>query len=90
MNTITLSVVFAAVTMLAACTSTSNQSGSKYATQKTQDPDKVTCKSVVRTGTRLGSRMCLTNRDWALQRENSREAVEQIQRESAQTGTTGD
>ena len=51
------------------------------------DPNRLICKSVVKTGTRIGSRECRTNRAWIEKQESAREAAEQIQRESAQRRT---
>jgi len=50
------------------------------------EPDKVTCRSVVKTGTRIGSKKCMTNRSWAQASRSGREALETVQRQSAQTG----
>ena len=50
-----------------------------------KNPDEVTCRSVVRTGTRIGSKKCMTNRAWMEQAQRSREATEAIQRKSTQT-----
>jgi len=49
-----------------------------------KNPDEVTCRSVVRTGTRIGSKKCMTNRGWMEASRNSREATEAIQRKSTQ------
>ena len=53
------------------------------------DPDGVTCRSVVKTGTRLGTKVCKTNRDWERASQDGREGLESIQRTSTHTPTVG-
>lgn len=50
-------------------------------------PNAVTCKSIIRTGTRIGTRICKTNQQWEQEQRDSREAAEAIQRGGAQTQT---
>ena len=54
-----------------------------------KNPDEVTCRSVVRTGTGIGTKMCMTNRAWLEASRDGRETVEAIQRESVQTPVAG-
>ena len=50
-----------------------------------RNPDEVTCRAVVRTGTRIGSKKCMTNRAWMQAARDGREAADTIQRNSTMT-----
>lgn len=54
-----------------------------------RNPDEVTCRSVVRTGTRIGSKKCMTNARWLQASRDGREAAEDVQRKSTMTPTVG-
>ena len=70
---------------IAACTT--EYSGARDAALALNlDPDKVKCKRLIKTGTRLGSRVCMSNRNWARQAESARQVIEDIQRGAVQTG----
>lgn len=43
-------------------------------------PNAITCKKVIKTGTRIGTRTCKPNREWEQDARTSKEAVENIQR----------
>lgn len=83
MNIERLGLIITMVAALAACTTeyTGNQT-TAIAGQTVLNPDTVRCKSVVKTGTRIGSRECKTNRAWAQQTANARAWAEQIQQDS--------
>ena len=49
-----------------------------------KNPDEVTCRNVVRTGTRIGTKKCMTNRAWMQASRDAREATDSIQRKSTQ------
>ncbi len=51
------------------------------------DPNAVRCETVIRTGSRIGEKICKTNSQWEDERRTSREAAEAIQRGGAQTQT---
>ena len=99
MKTRTLSCVLTLLAGLSACAgmtgmkSESSQSAANDEQQQVAtadvaaDPKRLICKSVVKTGTRIGSRECRTNRAWIEKQESARAATEQIQRESAQRRT---
>ena len=70
---------------LSACTTTPGTPGTAQVAVSYED--QVTCKTVVRTGTRLGTRQCMSNRAWGSQRAIAREAVEEIQQRSAHSQT---
>ena len=54
------------------------------ATQSTENPDEMICRSVARIGSRLGrERRCLTRAEWEADRLNNRRSTE-----DAQTGQT--
>ncbi|MDP4598164.1 MAG: hypothetical protein NWS96_04915 [Pseudomonadales bacterium] len=48
--------------------------------------DDVTCRTIVKTGTRFGTRVCKTNLAWEQAREDSRDAVDKIQQNSKMGG----
>ena len=48
------------------------------------DPDAMRCKVYTKTGTRIATKVCKTNREWEQAARDSREATEQIQRGSLQ------
>jgi hypothetical protein len=93
----TLSCVLTLLAGLSACagmTGMKSQASQSAASEEEQqvaaataDPSRLICKSVVKTGTRIGSRECRTNREWIQAQEDARAATELIQRESAQTKT---
>jgi hypothetical protein len=72
--------------LLTACAG-SGTSEQQVAAQAEAAPNEVTCKNVVKTGTRIGTRVCKTNQAWEDERRTSREATEAIQRGGAQTQT---
>lgn len=77
-----LSCAVALGAVLSACTNTP-----ETAQVAVSYEDQITCKTVIRTGTRLGSRQCMSNRAWGSQQANAREAVEIIQRRSTHSQT---
>ena len=73
---------------IAGCADTPPESEAQIAevtSSMVKNPDEVTCRSVVRTGTRIGSKKCMTNRAWMEASRNAREATDEIQRRSTQT-----
>ena len=72
-----------AMTMMVGCSVTPNEQPAALANADVENPDQVTCKTVVKTGTRIGTRVCKTNREWALGDRSGRNMVEDIQRRSA-------
>jgi hypothetical protein len=78
--------VFVVTILLQACTS-SGYTGSSQArlTDPSYDPDRIKCKTQAKTGSRLGTRICKTNRDWTEQQTDAQEAVDHIQRRGAIT-----
>ena len=76
---ITVAAVLAIGTMPVAAQVTSIET-SRPATSA-QNPDKVICERVEKTGTRLGGkRVCMTAEQWAAQRREQREDLERVQR----------
>jgi len=51
------------------------------------DPNAMTCKNVIKTGTRIGTRTCKPNREWEQDASTSKEAVENIQRGNVHSAT---
>lgn len=50
--------------------------------QAAEDPDKLVCKTEPVTGTRLTRKVCYTQQELEMARQNSREQTEEIQRNS--------
>ena len=67
---------------LAACSSTGDQVAANSSDIEIHEPDKVTCKTVVKTGSRVGSKVCKTNRAWTETARRSKEYAENIPRKS--------
>lgn len=44
------------------------------------NPDRVVCRSIVRTGTRHAIRTCLTVREWEIIDEHAMELIREVQR----------
>ena len=81
-----LSSLVVAAAVLSACASDKNNTPDRTLVAISYE-DQVTCKSVVRTGTRLGSRQCMSNKAWHAQAANAKEALEIIQNRSTHTQT---
>ncbi|MEQ9463709.1 MAG: hypothetical protein RJQ10_08610 [Haliea sp.] len=86
MTTIAASTLLA---LLAGCAGTSGSSSSAAtggnAAQAVASNEGVTCKTVIKTGTRLGTRVCKKDEVWAQEAGDSRDAINDIQRNSAQS-----
>lgn len=72
--------------VLAACSST-DSAETAVASAEVTDPDEVSCRTIVKTGTRIGTRVCKTNRAWAASTASGRSMAESIQRTSGQVQT---
>jgi hypothetical protein len=83
-RTSSLAALLAAAVLTAACGSSDYSGSDMVAISDPVDPDEVTCKTVVKTGTRIGSRVCKTNRAWEQQARDSKAAAMAIQTESKQ------
>ena len=57
-------------------------SGAAFAEEKKYDPDKIVCKTQAAEGSRLGTKICKTNKDWIRDKERFRSAIEKKQRDS--------
>ena len=79
-----VAALIAAVALTAACGSSDYRPDDMVAVNDAPDPDEVTCKTVVKTGTRIGSRVCKTNRAWEQQQRDSQSAAMEIQTQSKQ------
>jgi len=76
--------------LIAGCSDLSEQpEWIAYEAHQKADPDVVTCRATPKTGTRLGDKVCKTNRDWKLAARDGREALQNIQRTSTQAPTVG-
>lgn len=69
------------VCALSACTSSTPASKAEAETVAAAESGK-RCKTIIRTGTRLRSKICKTNEEWEQEARSSREAIESIQRTS--------
>jgi hypothetical protein len=79
-----LAAIVAAAALTAACGSSDYSGSDMVAVSEPVDPDEVTCRTVVKTGTRIGTRVCMTNRAWDQQASDARDAAHAIQTESKQ------
>ena len=70
---------------IAGCSSTPNSQPAALANAAVENPDEVTCKTVVKTGTRIGTRVCKTNRAWAIGSRQGRNMAEDVQRKAYQS-----
>lgn len=82
------SVAALILTVLVGCASQSQKSPAATvadsSTASSAQPELV-CRTVQRTGTRVGTRICKPKDAWEAGSQDTREAVEKIQRESAHT-----
>ena len=44
-------------------------------------PDEVVCRRIIQTGTRLGTKVCATNRQWAASEKHAQDTTEDMQRQ---------
>ncbi len=58
---------------------------STYAKAEVANPDEVTCRTIIKTGTRIGTKVCKTNRAWASGNSQGRNMAEDIQRRAYQS-----
>ena len=79
-----LTALLAAATLIAACGSSDYSGSDMVAISEAPDPDAVTCKTVVKTGTRIGTKVCKTNSAWEQQAIDGRNAAYDIQTQSKQ------
>lgn len=76
--------IFSTSILLQACSPLTGVDTSKFDKDYVHNPDQMTCKKVIKTGTRMTSKMCKTNRQWAQQSRDAGEAASAIQREATQ------
>jgi hypothetical protein len=70
---------------IAGCSSTPNEQPAQLVNAAVENPDEVSCRTIVKTGTRVGTRVCKTNRAWALGNSQGRNMAEDIQRKAYQS-----
>ena len=76
------------VLLLGACASTTEGlSEAAMANVEVANPDEVTCRTKVKTGTRIGTKICKTNRAWAVGNRAGRNMAEDVQRRALQNQT---
>jgi hypothetical protein len=78
-------LVVALLAVLAGCSSTPNSQPAALANAAIDNPDEVTCKTIIKTGTRIGTRVCKTNRAWAMGNREGRNMAEDVQRRAYQS-----
>ena len=86
-----LAIAFAAALAAAACATSSPElpapetaaAQSETSTEEASDGDRVVCKEIRKTGTRFGTRQCLTVAQWEAIQRGSREGVSEIQRRAS-------
>jgi hypothetical protein len=83
----TSGLMFAA-TMIAACASSPETTPSGYGTSAAieGDPDRMVCRRVKETGSRLSSRTCKSAREWEEERLRNQEEMRNAQRGGAGRG----
>jgi hypothetical protein len=79
-------ILLTATVILGGCSPLSKNANS-VASAEPVDPDAVRCRTVVRTGTRIGSKVCRTNRTWDAMAVKARDDLEATQRTSTQGNT---
>ena len=82
-----LAALFAISITLGACSPLSKET--QLASAEPVDPDIVRCKRVVKTGTRISTKDCRTNRAWEQAAQDGKDSAEAVQRSSTQTPTVG-
>jgi hypothetical protein len=82
-------MLFTISILLQACSPLTGVDTSKYDKDYVHNPDQMICKQVIKTGTRMTSKMCKTNAQWAQNARDANEAVSAIQRESTQGSSPG-
>lgn len=71
--------------LLAACASSPDSENKMASAREVANPDEVTCRTKVKTGTRIGTKVCKTNRAWAQGSSSGRNMAEAIQRGALQS-----
>ncbi|QIB65496.1 hypothetical protein [Kineobactrum salinum] len=66
------------LSLLSGCAGTANPANQVAAA----DQEGMRCKTMIKTGTRLGTKVCKTEAQWRQDARDSREATEDIQRTS--------
>lgn len=74
-------LLLASVTLLTACAGTGNPAGQANQVAAA-DNENMRCKTIIKTGTRLGTKVCKTEAQWDRDARDSRDATESIQRTS--------
>ncbi len=81
----------ACLAFLTACAGSSSGpqqvASASNAAEDADAPESVRCRTILQTGSRIGTKVCKTNARWEEEQRASREAVEKIQRGGAQTQT---
>lgn len=78
MNVHTTVILAALALLIAGCTGTPPPGGEMAAA----DSDNLRCKTIIKTGTRLGTKVCKSEAAWEQDARTSKEATEDIQRSS--------
>ncbi|MFV0478010.1 MAG: hypothetical protein ACK5ME_09265 [Parahaliea sp.] len=69
--------------------SSSSQKNHHVTTTSTDTSNTVRCETIIKTGSRIGTKICKTNAQWEQERRDSREATERVQRGGVQSSTKG-
>lgn len=79
-----ITLLTAALLATAGCSSSGGTASTASTSSQvaTSDGENLRCKTVVKTGTRLGTRVCKSEAQWEQEARTSREATENIQRTS--------
>ncbi len=85
-NRTTIFAFILATLMLVGCSSTEEKAAANNEVQ-VHEADEVTCKTVVKTGSRVGKKVCKTNRAWLETARRAQEYKEGITRKSGHVGS---
>ena len=77
----------ATLLLLGACSPLSKNADATDYTAEAVDPDEIKCKRVIKTGTRIGTKVCRTNRTWEALAARGREDLERSQRSAGHSTT---
>jgi hypothetical protein len=80
-------ILLTVTVLLGACSPLSKNADTLADAREVIDPDGIRCKTIVKTGTRIGTKVCRTNRTWNAMAARARENLESNQRTSTQTQT---
>ena len=73
--------------LLGACSPLSKNADATAYTAEVVDPDEIKCQRVIKTGSRIGTKVCRTNRTWEALAARGREDLERSRRRAGHATT---